>query len=156
MNLIPDVRFQIVKWAMWAVSDQHTKSDWHYSESRPFHLVNNGPFIFDCSGFVTWCYWRAGASDPNTMNYDGYGYTGTLLHGKRIQQSQLHKGDVVVFGPGVGVHAALVVEVAGDPLCASHGRQGDPSLVRLSALNSLGAPIFLRFSTVNRRLKLKR
>lgn len=154
MNLIPDVRFQIVKWARDGVAH---KGESTYAEVRPINLSPAFPVTMDCSGFVTRCYYFAGASDPNGLNYDGAGYTGTLLNrGKHILERQMHVGDLIVYGEAPGKHVVLVVEMGSNPLCASMGQQGDPSFVRHSVLLQLGPPTFLRFSTINRRYKFKR
>jgi len=151
--LIPDVRKQLVKWALWAVNDQNLHDDWHYQESRPFHLVNFPPFIFDCSGAVTWIYWKAGAQDPNRLNFSGYGNTDSLYaRGRHITKSQAKAGDVIILGLDPTIHAVLIVQAGPDPLCFSHGEPGNPVLVRLSVLESIGTPTLLRFSTLNRRL----
>ena len=52
-----------------------------YVQSRPFPL-KSPPFLpgkLDCSGFATVCHFVGGAPDPNGRNYDGFGYTGTLM-----------------------------------------------------------------------------
>ena len=36
------------------------------------------PLTTGCSGFVTICFYEAGAPDPNGLDYSGLGYTGTL------------------------------------------------------------------------------
>jgi hypothetical protein len=91
-------------------------------------------------------------------NYGPYGNSSSLWdNGRHIEQKQIHKGDVVTFGPGGETHAAIVIEVADDPVCASFGRPGAPEIVTVSALvESIGndaLPVtYLRFSTRNRRL----
>ena len=128
------VRQEIVKAARWGV-DNH--AHFTYSEGpermeavhKPYQL----PIISDCSSWVTSCYSWAGAPDPNGMNYNGTGYTGTLLnHGIQIPLSQVQPGDVIVYGPGTGLHTAIVVEPGADPLTVSMGQNGDPSYVRVS------------------------
>ena len=50
-------------------------------------------------GFVTWCYKSGGASDPNGFDYNGYGFTGTLLqHGKQVPLGSIRAGDLVFYG----------------------------------------------------------
>jgi hypothetical protein len=41
-------------------------------------------------------------------------------------------GDLIVYGPGTGLHVALIVEGGHDPLTISHGREGGPEYVRVS------------------------
>jgi hypothetical protein len=127
---------------------------------RPFTL----PYVSDCSAFVTICYNWAGAPDPNKLHYDHTGYTGTLLsagdhlalfkiNGRGMTIEEVEPADVVVFGPGAGVHTALIVSKGnGDPICISMGRQGDPSIVRVSQMASLGPQTYLRFNTMTRKV----
>ena len=82
-----DTRQAIVAWAQWAHQNaQH----FNYTEG-PLRMSAIGvyppqfPINADCSAFVTWCYWIAGADDPNGLGYNHTGYTGTLLsHGLEI------------------------------------------------------------------------
>lgn len=150
-----DVRPTIVKWAKWGVAH---RASFTYTEApglrmEAVHKPGSVPEDSDCSAWVTYCYSWAGAPDPNGQNFDGLGYTGTLLsHGTKISQAQLEPGDVIVFVTPAktdGVHAVLVTEVGPDPVCSSMGKQGDPSFVKLSVLRSLGTPVFLRFNTKN-------
>jgi hypothetical protein len=73
----------------------------------------------------------AGIPDPNGLNYDGQGYTGTLLsHLPHIPLNQTWRGDLVVWGLAPGVHVAMLLEggvrVGNNPQVASHGYQGGP------------------------------
>ena len=160
-----DARAAIVATAFWL---EARKSRCTYSEGsqrmscigRPFTV----PYVSDCSAFVTVCYNWAGAPDPNHLHYDGEGYTGTLLsagehlalfriNGRGMTYEEVEPGDVVVFGPGTGVHTALVVSKGnGDPVCISMGRQGDPSIVTVSQMASLGEQTYLRFNTMTRKV----
>jgi cell wall-associated NlpC family hydrolase len=89
------------------------------------------PLTTDCSGFVTLCYFLAGARDPNGLGYDGRGWTGTLLR-HMAEVAEAGVGDVVVFGTYPGHHAAIVLEPGDDPLLASHGQERGPVEVRFS------------------------
>ena len=89
------------------------------------------PLTTDCSGFVTLCYFLAGAPDPNGLAYDGEGWTGTLLR-HMTQIAEPSAGDVVVFGAYPGHHAAIVLARGDDPLLASHGQERGPVEVRFS------------------------
>jgi len=55
------------------------------------------PSWADCSSFVTWCYWAAGAPDPNDRGYDGAGYSGTLVQNGR-ETDEARVGDIVFYG----------------------------------------------------------
>jgi hypothetical protein len=72
-----------------------------YVQSRPFPL-KSPPFLpgkLDCSGFATVCHFVGGAPDPNGRNYDGFGYTGTLMsRGVRCAERDLDPGDLVFYG----------------------------------------------------------
>jgi cell wall-associated NlpC family hydrolase len=62
----------------------------------------------DCSAFVTLCYKAGGAPDPNGLNYNGQGFTGTLWNnGSLIQEAIAQPGDLVFYGsrPPGGVRA---------------------------------------------------
>lgn len=106
----------------------------HYAEVRPIPRVLPGeypklPLTTDCSGFVTMAYQYADCPDPNGLNYNGQGFTGTLLqHGKKVQKPR--PGDIVIYGGGTGNHAALVIAVNGTTMSkiitASHGNESGP------------------------------
>ncbi len=141
-----DVRDQIVRWGKWGVIN-HSKFTYTEGPTRMEGVHKPGvlPWQGDCSAWVTCCYSWSKAPDPNGLNYDGEGYTGTLLsHGKKITLKEALPGDIVVFGPGTGVHAALIVEITPQIICSSMGKPGDPSLVSLRELESLGVATFLR------------
>ena len=74
----------------------------HYSQIRPFQLVEppDIPARIDCSGFVTLCHKAGGAVNPNRRQWDGLGYTGTLLGGGRrcTDVKELKPGDCVFYG----------------------------------------------------------
>lgn len=76
----------------------------------------------DCSSFATWCYWVAGARDPNGFSYNGLGYTGTLAnHGWRTRSPQ--PGDLVFYGSFPHSHVTIYV---GFGKCVSHGSEVGP------------------------------
>jgi peptidoglycan hydrolase-like protein with peptidoglycan-binding domain len=82
----------------------------------------------DCSSFATWCYWAAGAPDPNGLGYNGFGYTGTQVqHGKTT--STPRPGDLVFYGGGtVPSHVAVYV---GNGKVVSHGSEPGPYLLAI-------------------------
>jgi hypothetical protein len=113
----------------------------HYSQRRGPHgfgfpkrsQVPVPPTQADSSSFVTWCYWQAGAPDPNGRHYDGSAYTGFLLqHMRHISRGAVKPGDLVVFGPPPGRHVALVYGTGRDPWLVSHGSEQGPRMVRFS------------------------
>jgi hypothetical protein len=129
---VTSVRQKIVTAARWGIANEPRI---HYGEVRPIPRGRRLPLTTDCSGFVTLCYCLAGAPDPNGREYDGSGYTGTMLgwlprldgpfDGKR--------GDLVVWGAYPGRHVALVLEPGADPLLCSHGRERGPLAIRYTA-----------------------
>lgn len=135
------VRHAITDWARWGAM---RTIDIHYTQgqSRDDYLHEPRgrlPLWTDCSGFVTYCYWAAGAPDPSGLSYTYVGFTGTLLecaarHGHiTFDLSQARPGDPIVIGPGVGWHAVIVVEAGPDPLVVSHGSEAGPRIERISS-----------------------
>ena len=123
------VRSKIVAAARWGIANEPRI---HYGELRPVPFGRRLPLTTDCSGFVTLCYYLAGAPDPNGLGYSGQGWTGTLLdHQPRTRR--LRAGDVVVWGAYPGRHCAIVLEAGRDPLLASHGQERGPVAIRYSA-----------------------
>ena len=148
-----DVRQDIVTWGLWGII--HNARFVYTEGGSRMKNVKHRPLIgkvsADCSAWITYCYSWAHAKDPNGLNFDGYGYTGTLLkNGKEITVDQAQAGDVVVFGPGDGVHTALLLSRGPNPWTSSMGQQGQPARVRVSWMLNLGAPRYLRFSTLAR------
>jgi hypothetical protein len=162
-----DVRGNIVAWADWAVKN---RAHFNYTQGNK-RMSNLGqyppvfPFFADCSAFVTWCYWIAGAPDPNGGSaykpgfFGREGYTGTLLtKGQHILPNVAVPGDVVVYGAYPGEHTSLIVQAQGaDILTVSFGQQGDPNFVWVNkpthlaqaghAVDGRKPQTFLRFST---------
>ena len=125
------LREKIVTAARWGIEHE---PQIHYGETRPIPLARRLPLTTDCSGFVTLCYYLAGAPDPNGNRYSGYGWTGTLLrHLPAIGPVDLRRGDIVVWGAYPGRHCAIVLEADDDPLLASHGQERGPIAIRFSA-----------------------
>jgi hypothetical protein len=70
------------------------------------------------------------------VNFDGTGYTGTMLRAcRRIPQSAVQPGDLVVWGNFPGHHVCLVLEAGADPLLCSHGQEKGPFAIQFSAEN---------------------
>ena len=95
------------------------------------------PQFEDCSSFATWCYWAAGGPDPNGLNYNGQGYTGTqIAHG--VECPNPRPGDLVFYGPS---HSSInhVAVYVGNGNVVSHGQETGPSLYRMDySRGSLG------------------
>jgi hypothetical protein len=131
------MRRKIVAAARWGIANEPRI---HYGEIRPIPLGTGLPLTTDCSGFVTICFYRAGAPDPNGLDYGGQGYTGTLLDHLDEAAEPKH-GDVVVWGAYPGRHCAIVLEPGVDPLLASHGRERGPIAIRYTAECRLQPPL---------------
>ena len=100
---------------------------------RPIPLARALPLTTDCSGFATLCYYLAGAPDPNGRDYDGTGWTGSLLEAmENIDRRGVLRGDIVVWGEYPGHHCAVVLRPGDDPLLASHGQEHGPVAIRFS------------------------
>jgi Putative peptidoglycan binding domain/NlpC/P60 family len=116
-----------------AMLGYHNRGSIHYTQGPPRmqgvtqHLrPPSFPRYADCSSFATWCYYAAGASDPNERGYDGSGYTGTLYpHGVRVVTA--NPGDLVFYGDGtVPEHVTIAV---GNGYVVSHGSEPGPLLL---------------------------
>lgn len=112
----------------------------HYTQSPlrmwgvRYHVMPpNFPHYEDCSSFSTWCYWVAKAADPNGLNYNLEGYTGTLInHGTRLLDwSKKRPGDLVFYGwsRGIPTHVAIYV---GNGRVVSHGSESGPLLLNFN------------------------
>ena len=124
------VRDEIVAAARWGIRNE---TRIHYGQVRPFPLTWQLPLTTDCSGFATLCYWLAGADDPNRRDYDGSGWTGTLLRGMtHVPRDAVEPGDLVVWGRYPGNHVAILLECGDDPLLCSHGQERGPIEIRFS------------------------
>ena len=85
------------------------------------------PQFEDCSSFATWCYWAASGPDPNGLNYNGQGWTGTQIeHG--VECATPRPGDLVFYGPS---HSSInhVAVYVGNGNVVSHGQESGPSLL---------------------------
>jgi cell wall-associated NlpC family hydrolase len=82
----------------------------------------------DCSSYATWCYYVAGAPDPNGLHYSGYGYTGTLAnHGRSVSVAQMQPGDLVIYGHTFPYHHVAIY--IGHGKVVSHGGESGPLIV---------------------------
>lgn len=131
-----DVRENIVAAARLAL-----KHGMHYDATEPGRssgIVNkvkppNTPKRADCSSFATWCYWAAGAPDPNGLRYSYVGNTSTMAkHGRRVSLHDARPGDLALYaesgviGSGPSSHVAVCV---GNGKAISVGGDPDPTLV---------------------------
>lgn len=142
----------ITSWGLWGVHEEMTSHNFFYDEVRPLTLTERMPWRGDCSWWVKWCYWRAGAVvDPTGANWGGWGNSSSIFaHSRHIGIKQVRPADIIVYGPGGDVHAVLVVSIGKEILCSSMGEQGQPVLVTNEVLESLGVPTYCRANTAAR------
>ncbi len=91
----------------------------------------------DCSGFATAVCHLSGLADPNGNDYDGTGFTGTMLANlpHYSDPAAANVGALVVYShPGVptGDHVAAVLGPGKDPWLCSHGQEKGPVRIRHS------------------------
>ena len=118
----------------------------HYAQVRPMrtrriaslHLLQQAlqspaGITCDCSESVTMLCHIAGLDDPNGFDYDGHGFTGTLLHylPHYADPRKARVGALVVFGPGSGDHVCMVRQPGANPLLWSHGQESGPIYISL-------------------------
>lgn len=126
---VPTLRDKMVAWQMRFAHD-HDRID--YQELRPMAHQYHLPLTTDCSGLYTLGAQLAGWPDPNGRNYDGEGFTGTLLdHGMPQSRASLQPGDAVFYGRPVVVHVACYV---GKNMVVTHGHPGLPDDPRLEPI----------------------
>jgi cell wall-associated NlpC family hydrolase len=119
-----------------ALFGYHNKESIHYTESswRGYGVRNQIkppqiPRYEDCSSFATWCYYAAGVSDPNNLDYKIVGYTGTLVkQGKEVTIQQAQPGDLVFYGGTADVPGHVAIYI-GDGKVVSNGSEGGPYLL---------------------------
>ena len=145
-SVVTALRQAIVAAARWGIRNEPRI---HYGEGRPIPLTRALPLTTDCSGFVTLCYYLAGAPDPNGLAYDGSGWTGTLLRRMRaIAQDDVQAGDLVVWGDYPGHHVALVLAPSDDPLLCSHGQERGPLEIAFSSESRYQPPFVTWLSSL--------
>jgi putative peptidoglycan binding protein/NlpC/P60 family protein len=87
------------------------------------------PVQEDCSSFVTWCYFAAGAPDPNGNGYDLNGFTGDeVQHGTEVATPRL--GDLVFYGRGRNGINHVNLYVGGGKIIG-HGGEAGPRVFDL-------------------------
>lgn len=141
-----EIRAKIVEFCRWSIAHE---AGWHYAQQRPMERLRTPaqlkqlPRDADCSEHATDAYAYAGGPDPNGNDFDGTGFTGTMLaHCRHIPRAQAKPGDLVVFGPGSGRHVVVLLEpgTTADPLVCSHGQERGPIAIRLSAETAAQPP----------------
>jgi hypothetical protein len=110
--------------------------------TRPIHslhmlqqtLYDANGVTMDCSESVTMLCHIVGLADPNGFDYDGTGFTGTLLHHlpHYSDPAMAGVGALVVFGPGSGDHVCMVRRPGANPTLFSHGSERGPIWITLN------------------------
>lgn len=133
------IRNRQVAYFLWAYAH---RAQIHYLERRPIdhekqpqHL----PVWEDCSGFFTKSAFAAGyPSDPNGLDWNGQGYTGTLSrNGKTVSISKCQPGDAAFYFPPwpYGHVVGILARKGTDVRVCSHGSEGGPFILDLSYRN---------------------
>jgi hypothetical protein len=86
------------------------------------------PRFADCSSFAIWCYWAAGAPDPNASGYSG-GWSGSLNQ-KGQETDEAGVGDIAFYGTSRS-NINHVTVCVGNGRCVSHGQESGPTLLPL-------------------------
>jgi hypothetical protein len=115
----------------------------HYEQERPIQAFGVPPeqgFTTDCSGHATSAYYWARkvtgikVPDPNGRNFDGYGYTGTLLNNPEAP-TPYEVGDLAIYGPSFEASSHVVTCMqrgsAESAHWCSHGSEAAPVAVSL-------------------------
>lgn len=118
-----------------------------YTQARPFDpTVTPERFRGDCSSYVTQAFWWAWdhldgvpLHDPNgPTEWDGYGFTGTLLatnHAHHIPlDHRFFVGDLALYGTFWATRHVVMCRKGGlekDAIWSSHGSRAGPNPVRL-------------------------
>lgn len=148
-NLTPnekrDARKLIAKFLR--LSEQY-RAKISYTQARPFKVAvyPDQGYRGDCSSYVTQAFFYAWdildgvpLHDPNgKVEYDGYGFTGTLLatnHGHRVPlDRKFYVGDLAIFGSFWNTKHVTVCRRNGheaDAIFSSHGTEAGPLPTRL-------------------------
>jgi hypothetical protein len=140
-------RFYIRRYLERCEENRATK---HYSQARPMNHLGKSPaaeWTCDCSGIATSCFRWADiklpfkVNDPNgtKFNYNGYGYTGTLLANNTKRRVPLDRkffvGDLALYGPSLSdTRHVCICRKNGDAaksIWTSHGSETGPYSVYL-------------------------
>lgn len=125
-----------------------------YSQARPFTVAvyPDQGYKGDCSSYVTQAFYYAWdildgvpLHDPNgKVEYDGYGWTGTLLatnHGHRVPlDRKFFVGDLAIYGSFFNTKHVTVCRKNGllaDAVFSSHGSSAGPVPTRVSYRSDL-------------------
>ena len=122
----------------------------HYNQARAMTHLGKSPsreWTCDCSGIATSCFrWadlhtKFKVNDPNgtKFNYNGYGYTGTLLANNIKRRVPLDRkfwiGDLALYGPSLSdTRHVCICRKIGDvnkAIWTSHGSERGPYSVYL-------------------------
>jgi hypothetical protein len=109
----------------------------HYEQERPMKHLGIPPskgFTTDCSGHATSCFYEADWPDPNDVDYNGTGYTGTLKNNPKVG-APYQIGDLAIYGSSWDAtsHVCTCFEEgsASSSAWCSHGSEAAPYAVVL-------------------------
>jgi hypothetical protein len=123
---------------------------WHQDTTLKF------PFYGDCSSTCAAIAFFAGGNDPSDVDF-AYGNTKTVLLNAQskkliLSKNQLLPADYALFGwsdATTPAHMAFALQsgLNPNPFFFSMGEQGDPSIVSLKELLTIGPAIYVRNKT---------
>lgn len=122
-------------WVHYPVNDVRVREIIEITTMAELEAAVREGLTIDCSQTVTLVCHVAGAGCPNgsyAKNWAADGNTETLLEGcEHITKTQTKAGDIRIYGPGGGHHAAQVLAKGTDPLLGSQGKETpDPHAIR--------------------------
>jgi len=118
----------------------------HYTQKRPFDetVEPSKGYYGDCSSYLSQAFrwvvshYHIPLADPNGRDYDGYGFTGTLLAVNHKHNVPLNRkffvGDMAIYGTFWDTRHVVVCRKGGygaDAVWSSHGSEAGPLPVRL-------------------------
>jgi Putative peptidoglycan binding domain len=118
-------------------------SEIEYTQMRPMQLrrIPHLPSRGDCSASCAMIYFNADLPDPNGRDYDGGGYTGTLLaHGREVSLGSLQPLDLVFYGSTTVARPGFPVGAPTHVACS----MGDSQRDRVFTFGQDPGPFFQR------------
>lgn len=93
-------------------------------------------FYEDCSSSTTGLFYIANLADPNELDYNGLGFTGTeAVHGTRVPASTAPRGALIFYGWAYPYHHVTMAVGGGNVF--SHGSEYGPRISRWNYRNDV-------------------